>query len=513
MNEQPIQRVRHREKQPVRAEDLTAEQQYHIAMRRRHNVGLHGWGIARGLRLSKANSAGLQIEAGVAVDGYGRFLFVPHDWIVETAVLSGDPFTGGLIDVWLLYARVPEDVDGDGQLCRWRETAHVRLTAGAGDPPDPYASPFSDDPCQPYGPHVMPSDSPDEEWPLYLGRVAYSSGLMIMEVERPYASLAASHITPPTEQVKVTLGRQTATNSDRFVVSLPGEKAGTCDDQLAISHDKKFRFAAPTIMSSLSLKQGITFEQLTAVPTTASPWQIYRVQTKVEGRTVNEWRWELPAPVEDSPSPVPQLQIGFGSDRTFAPRLTVQADGKVVLIGEVEAEGTIDRGPIQPDLDEPAFMGALVETSHAALLASAAINDPEVAGLLEVAFNEPAKTVNIGDSFSYSFSTKNTGKSTITAITVYEHLFSHDGTLVAYQTHRSGFNLYASQTENFISVKTDPLSGAVNNQITLIITAVGYGPLENQVQGSAQHLITLTSAPSDPGDPFDSGDPSIPVII
>ena len=47
----PDGRVRYRERQPLCAGDLTTEQAYRLAMRRRHDRGAHSWGIVTGLQL------------------------------------------------------------------------------------------------------------------------------------------------------------------------------------------------------------------------------------------------------------------------------------------------------------------------------------------------------------------------------------------------------------------------------------------------------------------------------
>src|SRR5262245_35836111 len=125
-------RVQFREQQPLRAADLNAEQAFLIALRRIHNVGEHGWGIAHGLRLTLDASGGLRIGPGLAVDGYGRELIVAAPILLTKEQLD---FAGAAaVDVWLVYLRVGTDASGrpcelDRPHDRWREDVFVRLMA------------------------------------------------------------------------------------------------------------------------------------------------------------------------------------------------------------------------------------------------------------------------------------------------------------------------------------------------------------------------------------------------
>src|SRR5262245_27117170 len=82
-----VERVRYREHALLTAADLQAEQQYRIAMRRRHDIGLHVWGIVEGLGLA-VQQGELVVEPGAAVDGYGRELIVPARIVVAAEVLN-----------------------------------------------------------------------------------------------------------------------------------------------------------------------------------------------------------------------------------------------------------------------------------------------------------------------------------------------------------------------------------------------------------------------------------------
>src|SRR4051812_9700846 len=103
-----IERVHYYERQFLGVADFTAEASYHRDMRRRHNLGQHTWGIVVGLDLTQQPVFGsstaydVYVQPGMAVDGFGRELFV-------LAPLQLDPvdfqrFTApGFYDVWIEY--------------------------------------------------------------------------------------------------------------------------------------------------------------------------------------------------------------------------------------------------------------------------------------------------------------------------------------------------------------------------------------------------------------------------
>jgi hypothetical protein len=55
--------------------DFLDEQTYHDAARRRHNLNLYGWGVVRGLTVSRQSDHAILINPGVAIDDLGRELF------------------------------------------------------------------------------------------------------------------------------------------------------------------------------------------------------------------------------------------------------------------------------------------------------------------------------------------------------------------------------------------------------------------------------------------------------
>lgn len=58
--------------QLLRAEDFIAEQKHHAHALRHHSAALHGFGVVRGLEVTRAGDGTLQVGPGFAVDGRGR---------------------------------------------------------------------------------------------------------------------------------------------------------------------------------------------------------------------------------------------------------------------------------------------------------------------------------------------------------------------------------------------------------------------------------------------------------
>jgi hypothetical protein len=88
----------------LHVEDFTAEQGYHLGMRRRHNRWLHSLGVAQGLELSYApNGTAVTVGEGMAIDNQGREVV-----LVEDATLELADFEGGR-EVWvtIAYTEVP----------------------------------------------------------------------------------------------------------------------------------------------------------------------------------------------------------------------------------------------------------------------------------------------------------------------------------------------------------------------------------------------------------------------
>jgi hypothetical protein len=73
------------------AEDLAAEQDYHVGRARRHNVMCHAAGVVEGLEVTCVGRAQrVQVTAGLALDCMGREICVPEAASVALGRNQGD---------------------------------------------------------------------------------------------------------------------------------------------------------------------------------------------------------------------------------------------------------------------------------------------------------------------------------------------------------------------------------------------------------------------------------------
>jgi hypothetical protein len=212
-----IDRVHFYERQYLRAYDLTAEQLYHMEMRRRLNLALHLWGIVDGLDLLPSETVdGLapefHIGRGMAIDGFGREIVVPANYTLREADLQRNRIqTQGSFFVSVAYRRELSTPPASGyvvcdlkdQYTRWRESFEVLITADDPSPPPDeapgVADPLSDDPAQ-------------EEWPVLLGTLTTtrSNGRLVIDsvkaVQRTYVGLRAQRVVTPASSVSSDKG-------------------------------------------------------------------------------------------------------------------------------------------------------------------------------------------------------------------------------------------------------------------------------------------------------------------
>jgi len=197
--EKDASRVRYEEGQRIRAHDLTAEQEYLIALEERHNLAQHGPGIVIGLDSL--------IRAGIAVDDGGRVLTLEHD----ARVKQGKQF-----DVWLIRCDAPLHPCGH-QFDRVQE--HIRtITVTASDDPLPPAA-----------------------GAIYLGRAGAKAG-------RTYASLRASEVRDPAARAVMQVGPATGRDRNGFVISTI-DAASTLAPRIAVDRLGTNRFDGTVVVS------------------------------------------------------------------------------------------------------------------------------------------------------------------------------------------------------------------------------------------------------------------------
>lgn len=202
-----IERVNYFPGQYLGSADLNAQAAYDREMRRRHNIAQHTWGVVSGLQLVARVPAGgaaggpvdVFILPGMAVDGYGRELFVFVPTQLDPALfhrLGSAPN----VPVYIAYdqnqSQPPtagnQQCADDGQFARTQETVRIfgglpaplhdaTMVAGssvqppkAGQTPDPSA--ISIPPDESVGYQELPDDSVDPHWYVYLGTVNWKQG-------------------------------------------------------------------------------------------------------------------------------------------------------------------------------------------------------------------------------------------------------------------------------------------------------------------------------------------------
>jgi hypothetical protein len=199
-----IERLLYSERQYLRSFDFTAEQTYHLEMRRRLSRALHLWGIVKGLELLRGEIVQgapeqFYISEGMAIDAYGREIIVPAKHLLSDD-LGPNRITGaGTYSVWIGYAREPttppeagyQRCDLQNQFTRWRESFEIMISSIATNPnpaedPDPFGD-LADDPTK-------------YPWWLHLGTITVDGSQAIAAAtnsHRAYIGVRAQRIVAP----------------------------------------------------------------------------------------------------------------------------------------------------------------------------------------------------------------------------------------------------------------------------------------------------------------------------
>ena len=379
MSDNSISRVNYFEGQFMRTQDFTDEQAYHVAMRRRHNISHHTWGIVSGLELVQSDG-NFFVEPGMAVDGYGRELVLP-----QKTPLSSSAFVdkdSKELEVWLVYSRSGSDQppsgyagcgNGNGNgtsFYRWNENAQIVL-----EKPDPEFP----DPRQPKGLIVQdrnfdasrtPPDCPKSYWPVYLGQIiddpTQKQRFAVNHDNRPYAGLVGNSINAPSGRARVQIGSERADDKRRFAVfTRDNQKPNIWQPRLAVHDDGELKIRGNTsLYGNLTMAAGaIEFEAGSARSSTAPPWNIYHVSEN----GFDELRIEMAAPQTGGQAGRNQVVIGAwfkGIDETgqetekFHPCLTIRDDGTVRVEGSLIVNGFVVAQSITPRTQSDAARNA-----------------------------------------------------------------------------------------------------------------------------------------------------------
>ncbi|HET9373883.1 MAG TPA: hypothetical protein VFO40_02860 [Chthoniobacterales bacterium] len=184
-----IERLLYSERQYLRSFDFTAEQSYHLEMRRRLNLALHLWGIVYGLELLQGEVVQgapdqCYLSEGMAIDAYGREIIVSAKRLLSED-LDNNRITGtGTYSVWISYTREPgtppeaayQRCDLKEQYTRWRESFAIKLISVGSSPYPAGTNPLPSDP-DPFG--DLPDDPSKFPWWIHLGTINVDSSLQV----------------------------------------------------------------------------------------------------------------------------------------------------------------------------------------------------------------------------------------------------------------------------------------------------------------------------------------------
>jgi hypothetical protein len=199
-----IERLLYSERQYLRSFDFTAEQTYHLEMRRRLSRVLHLWGIVNGLELLQGEVVQgapqqFYVSEGMAIDAYGREIIVPAKHLLADELGTNRVTGAGIYSVWIGYTREPttppesgyQRCDVQNQFTRWRESFELMITSIATNPnPAEDPDPFGD----------LPDDPVKYPWWIHLGTINVDGTLAITsatDAHRTYIGLRAQRIVAP----------------------------------------------------------------------------------------------------------------------------------------------------------------------------------------------------------------------------------------------------------------------------------------------------------------------------
>jgi hypothetical protein len=501
-----VERVGYREGQTLTTADLRAEQQYLIAMHRRHQIGAHVWGIVEGLVLEiDSTDGGLAVQQGMAVDGYGRELIVPARVLVSASVLNQ---LGDALSVWLLYGFKESSalLGGDGvcRVSRIEEAARLRLARdGTGiDPRAPREVPAAD---LQFTPDRLPPDDPLQEWPVFLGALRRSAGGSRYSVDltgRPQVDLVGEVIVAPSGRARLQVGSELAGDVRRLSLWATGD-SGAPIERFSVAADGTATvfgnavFGADLHIADASPGETVRaaeFGAKSAPPQAAMAWSAYRTLVPAaNGRLQqDQLRFEIGSPGNKGDPRNFAFSIGHEANTAFTPCLSVTADCTVTVHGGLTIGGQLVEGPVQPDPQDPRFQTAVVNTWTAGIATAAAQLNSVLATGLQVSIRPPLVTPDT--PLGYSVVVANAGSGAITNIHVYATL-AVDGTVLQ-QGEITLTRTVLGENESITAQQTTQIRVRAGGEADIAVTAIGLGPAGNPIQAFARAKLTSTILPA-----------------
>ncbi len=214
VSDDAIKKLQFYEYQFVRAADMRAEQRYHVDLRRRHNVAHHEWGIVQGLELEAKENPDeerqeVTLHPGMAVDGFGREIFVLAPARIDEAAFRERRRSKGFYSIWVAYRERSTDpprggyrsCDGREEWTRAEEGYEIlyEVPGTWSDAKPPVSSPLR-----------PPPDPAGPRWPIFLGKVHWDptqgDGEFLASVDlssRRYIRVLGEELLSPSETLLI----------------------------------------------------------------------------------------------------------------------------------------------------------------------------------------------------------------------------------------------------------------------------------------------------------------------
>jgi hypothetical protein len=343
-------RVHYFPQQFLRAQDFADEQAYHLNAHRRHNISHHTWGIVVGLELVTDGEGNLFIEAGVAVDGFGRDILLPARTGIGPEVFADRG--SDILDVYLNYNRsgsdeTPQgyagcDENGDPPFYRWQEQPFRTFDAPDSPPVDRRRPPSTLDSDLSFDATRTPPDEPERRWPVFLGQITLDrtnekQPFTVDLAGRPYVGLVGEMVHAPSGRARVQIGTERQGDPNRFAVFVPAVDTSPSSrkPRLAIRRGGTVEIRGTTTLhGNLTLDgRSVEFRPGPERAKTGGPPRIYHVENKTEH--------ELRVEMVDPDTAAQQVVIGAWSteQQSFQPCLTIANDCTVTVHGDLVVEG------------------------------------------------------------------------------------------------------------------------------------------------------------------------------
>lgn len=343
-----LPRLKFQSSEMLTSADLNAAQLYQIDLGRKHRAGAHLPGVVDGLDIVRSDT-GLMLQAGYAVDEFGRDLLLDRSRLLNSALADARFANPGAATFEVLLHYDQKIADGDFARSRLDETPRVEIRALIGATAEQ----------MPYDETQTAPDDPAFRRPVRLGVLTadpdQAGGWMLRQNagDRQEAGLVASKIVPErNDNSAINLAK------GEFAVVLPSAAASDAAQKTAAAaggvaeQDKRLVVTdrGATFRGMLTVDGDIEAGQQLVLPTAgpapagAAGCGLYRIGDVKDAPDLNELRLVLPANGA--------FVIGAWNQQSgkFEAILTVDSVTRSVTVaGDLIIEGAVfEPGPTAP---------------------------------------------------------------------------------------------------------------------------------------------------------------------